>query len=99
MKMRSLMIILYAIASGLTASGIVANLYRLMGRKPENLSARLGYLAVMTIAGPTVLFDNAARYWRARQCSALSFWLAAAIAGYWSFIIGLLVISIAIVLR
>jgi hypothetical protein len=88
--------VLFALAAGLTASGIVANIYRLFGKKPETLSARAGYLAVMAIAGPSVLFDNAARAWRKKSCSAMAFWLAAAIAGYWSFALGLFVLSVAL---
>lgn len=86
---------LFAVAVGLTASGIVANVYRLFGRKPETLSARAGYLAVMVVAGPSVLFDNAARSRRKKDCSVLAFWLASAIAAYWSFVLGLLVMSLA----
>jgi len=85
---------LFAMAAGFTASGIVANVYRLLGRRPESLSARVGYIAVMAVAGPSVLFDNAARSWRKKGCSAMAFWLAAAIAGYWSFAIGLIVIQL-----
>lgn len=94
--LHSFMVALFALTVGLTASGIVANIYRLLGKKPETLSARIGYLAVMSVAGPSVLFDNAARTWRKRDCSAMAFWLAAAIAGYWSFALGLLVMSVAI---
>ena len=89
-------VVLFAVAAGLTASGIVANIYRLFGQKPETLSARIGYLAVMAVAGPSVLFDNAARARRKKDCSVLAFWLAAAIAGYWSFALGLLVLSLAV---
>lgn len=90
--------VLFSIVVGLTASGIVANLYRLFGRRPETLSARAGYVAVMIVAGPSVLFDNAARAWRKKSCSAIAFWLAAAISGYWSLALGLFVLSIAIAL-
>jgi hypothetical protein len=93
---RELYTVLFALASGLTASGIVANLYRLAGQKPESLSGRIGYIAVMVLAGPSVLFDNAARARRKKDCSAIAFWMAAAIAGYWSFVIGLFVLNIAL---
>ncbi|MBU6442941.1 MAG: hypothetical protein KGR48_03435 [Alphaproteobacteria bacterium] len=91
---RYLVVVLFAVLAGFTASGIVANVYRLFGRKPETLTARAGYLALMAVAGPNVLFDNAARSWRKKSCSATAFWLAAAIAGYWSFALGLIVIQI-----
>ena len=87
---------LFCVAVGLTASGIAANIYRLFGHKPEKLSARVGYLAVMVVAGPSVLFENAARSRRKKDCSAIAFWLAAAIAGYWSLALGLFVLSVAI---
>lgn len=50
----------------------------------------------MTVAGPSVLFDNAARAWRGKDCSALAFWIAAAICGYWSFALGLFVLQISL---
>ena len=59
--LHSFMVALFALTVGLTASGIVANIYRLLGKKPETLSSRIGYLAVVSVAGPSVLFDNAAR--------------------------------------
>ena len=94
--MHQLTVVLFSIAAGLTASGIVANLYRLFGHKPETMNARIGYLAVMAVAGPSVLFDNAARAWRKKACSAVAFWLAAAIAGYWSLALGLIILTIAV---
>jgi hypothetical protein len=92
--MKDVLILLFAVASGLSVSGIVANLYRILGRKPETLSARAAYLAVMTVAGPSVLFDRSIRHWRAQGCSPLALVIAMAISGYWSFAIGLLVLSL-----
>ena len=92
---RDVMVFLFATTAGLTASGIVANLYRIFVKtKAETLPARLGYVAVMVAAGPSVLFENAARAWRTKACSLLAFFLAAAISGYWSFAIGLFVIEL-----
>lgn len=48
----------------------------------------------MVIAGPTVLFENATRSFRTKACSAMAYALAVAIACYWSFGVGLLVLSI-----
>ncbi len=92
--LRDFMVLLFAISAGFTASGIVANTYRLLGKKPESLHARAGYIAVMIVAGPSVLFDNAARAWRSKNCSAGAFWLATALSGYWSMVLGLFVIQI-----
>lgn len=52
------------------------------------------YYASLVVAGPIVLFENAARAWRKNACSWVTFWLAAAIAGYWSFALGLLLIEL-----
>jgi len=95
--MHSLLVTLFATVAGFTASGIAANLYRLLARpKPDTTPERVVYVAVMTVAGPSVLFDNAARAWRGRDCSAIAFWLAAAICGYWSFALGLFVLQISL---
>ena len=83
------------VASGVAAaSGIVANIYRLLAPKPESGVKKTAYYIVMVVAGPSVLFDNAARSWRQKGCSAMAFWLAAALSAYWSFIIGLFGLSI-----
>jgi hypothetical protein len=92
--MQGLIVILFAIAIGFTASGITANAYRLFASKPESLGARLVYAGVMVVAGPNVLFENAANSFKTKKCSRIAFWLAAAIAGYWSFVLGLLVLNI-----
>jgi hypothetical protein len=92
--MHGLIIILFAIAIGFTASGITSNCYRLIAKKPESLQARLVYAGVMVVAGPNVLFENAATSFKAKKCSSIAFWLAAAVAGYWSFFLGLLLLNI-----
>jgi hypothetical protein len=92
-----LLIFLYALTGGLALSGIIANIYRLLTpKKSETKSGRAAYYLVMAVAGPTVLLDNAARSWRTRSCSAIAFWLAAALSAYWSFVIGLFAMSIAL---
>jgi hypothetical protein len=89
------MVVLFATTAGFTASAIVANLYRIVVRtKPDSLGARVAYIAVMVAAGPSVLFENAARSWRTKDSSAMAFWLAAAVAGYWSFALGLFVLEL-----
>ena len=92
--MHGLIIVLFAIVIGFTASGITANIYRLIAKKPESLRARIVYAGVMVLAGPNVLFENAANSFKAKKCSSIAFWLAAAVAGYWSFVLGLLVLNI-----
>jgi len=94
--LHDLYVALYCVASGFTASGIAASLYRLSVKKRAETSfARMAYLIVMVVAGPTVLFENAAKAWRSKSCTGLSFCVAASIAAYWSLAIGLLVLQIA----
>jgi uncharacterized membrane protein YiaA len=91
-----LIVALFVTAAGMTASGIVANLYRLLVGPTVPVNTRGLYLAVMVVAGPSVLFDNAARSRRKKECSHIAFWLAAALALYWSLAIGLLVVAVAV---
>lgn len=92
--MHGLIVILFAIAIGFTASGITANAYRLIADKPESLPGRLVYAGVMVVAGPNVLFENAATSFKTKKCSSIAFWLATAVAGYWSFALGLFVLNL-----
>jgi len=88
-QVHNFLVFLFAMTGGFAASGIVANTYRLIASKPQTGGTKAAYYIVMVVAGPSVLFDNAARSWRKKACSALAFWLAAALSAYWSFIIGL----------
>jgi hypothetical protein len=98
--LHDLFVALFSASVGFTASGIIANLYRLIVRKKaETGFARMAYLTVMVVAGPTVLFDNAAKAWRAKSCSGISFCIAASIAAYWSLVIGLLLIDVGLAVR
>jgi hypothetical protein len=93
-RLHEVIIMVFAIAAGFTASGIVANLYRLVADKPQGTVGKTVYIAVMVFAGPSVLVGNAAKSLHAKGCSRFAFWMAAAVAGYWSFAIGLFVLSI-----
>jgi|SRR5579871_1192691 len=97
--LHDLVVVLFALASGFTASGIIANTYRLMASDKGGSLGRAAYVAVMIFAGPNVLFENAAKAWRQKSCTAVAFWLAAAVSGYWSFAIGLLVIQLGLALK
>lgn len=97
--MHDVIVALFALAAGFTASGIVSSLYRLVAKKGRFSSDRILYVVVMIVAGPTVLFENAAKAWREKSCSVVAFWLAAALAGYWSLALGLLVIQVGLALK
>jgi len=94
--LHELFVALFLVVAGLTASGIASNLYRLIVKDPSKSGGRSLYFAVMVVAGPSVLFDNAARALRKKECSQFAFWLAAAVAGYWSLALGLFVVSVAL---
>lgn len=87
-------LLVFAIVTGFTLSGIVASLYRILGVKPSTRIGRAGHVAVMVLAGPSVLFENAARAVRAKKTPAFYFWIAAAICAYWSLALGLLVLRL-----
>ncbi len=93
-----LLVSLFVTAAGMTASGIVANLYRLLVGKTASAGGRVLYLVVMVIAGPNVLLESAARARRKKKCSRAAFWLAAALSGYWSLAIGLFVVGLSLAL-
>ena len=62
------------------------------------LTGKAIYLAVMVVAGPSVLFDNAARSRRKKECSTAALGIASAISLYWSLAIGLFVVELALAL-
>jgi hypothetical protein len=85
--------------TGFTASGISANLYHLLVKEARSSTDRAIFVAVMIVAGPSVMFEKAAKGWREKSCSGVAFWLAAALSGYWSLALGLLVIQVALALK
>jgi uncharacterized protein DUF6949 len=94
---RDLLLVAFATLSGFTLSGILANLYRLIARKPETAAERVSYVAIMVVAGPNVLFENAANSLKAKDCSRFAFWLATSISAYWSFALGMIMIQLYLV--
>jgi hypothetical protein len=84
-----LVIFLFAVAGGITLSGIIANLYRLAAKKPQSRAGTVLHYAVMAFAGPTVLLGNATRSFRKEGCSNLAYLIAVAIASYWAFVLGM----------
>jgi len=93
---RDVMVVLFAVTTGFTTSGIVSNAYQLVVGTRKEGALRTLYYVVMIVAGPSVLFESAAKARRAKSCSRVAFWLAAAVAGYWSFALGLFVLDFAL---
>jgi hypothetical protein len=95
--LRDLAVLLYAITTGFTASGIVSNVYWLvMG--PNETSIPTAYYVALPIAGPNVFLQKIAEARRAQSCSHFAFWVVTALCGYWSLAIGLFILSIALAL-
>lgn len=94
--LRDLTVFLFALTAGLTLSGIIANIYRLFARKPKGSSETILYWVIMAIAGASVLLENATRTYRKKDCSAPAYGFAVALVGYWCFIMGLFVLSVAL---
>lgn len=92
--LRDLLLLLFCFTGGLVLSGITANLYRILASKPEGRIATAIYYVVMTLAGPSVLFENATQSFRKKSCSGMAYGVAVAIAAYWAFALGLLLISL-----
>ena len=92
--MHHLIVALYTIVAGFTASGIVANLYRVIVERTKAKAVMPLHAAIMVVAGPNVLFENAAKGFRAKHCSGVAFSLAALVAGYWSFLLGLFLLEL-----
>jgi hypothetical protein len=94
--MRILQILLFSFAGGLALSGIVANLYRILARKPTGSTAAACHYAIMVVAGPSILFENATRSFRTKACSGASYGFAVAIAAYWALLLGMILVELAL---
>ena len=85
----------FAMTAGFTVSAIVANLYRLFVPKPQGSSDYTVRMVVMIVAGPSVLFEAAMRGLLTKQWGIIGFTLAASAVVYWSLVIGILMLDIA----
>ena len=94
--MQSVQLILFTIAAGLTLSGIVANIYRLLASEPKNGPQSFIYYAIMVLGGPSVLFDNATRSFRKKECSCLGWAVALGLATYWAMILGAILLDVVV---
>lgn len=96
---KDLLVVVFAMAAGFTLSGIAANLYRLCVSSRDKESRYNPHLLVMVLAGPSVMIERAAASLKAQTCSKSAFWLASALAGYWSFVLGLFLLNIAVTMK
>jgi hypothetical protein len=92
--MRNLLLVLFTLAGGLTLSGIVANIYRLLATKPKTARETWIYYTVMVLAGPSVLFDNATRSFRKKECTRMAWMFALGLASYWAMVLGAILLEV-----
>ena len=97
--LRDMTVLMFALAGGLTLSAIIANIYRMAARKPKSRVETVLYYAVMAFAGASVLLENATRSYRKKDCSAPAYGFAVALVGYWCFILGIGILSVAVHLK
>ena len=97
--MHEFIVFLFAIAAGVTSSGLIASIYRLVAREPKSKIGTVLHCAVMVIAGPVILIGNSTKSFRKKECSRTAYVLAIALSGYWSFAMGVLILSIWVACR
>lgn len=93
--MHELWIVCFAVASGFTASGLIANAYRLCGFTALSAPGKVLRAAIMVVAGPSVIFESAMRGRNTREWKPLAFWLTLVGLAYWSLALGLFVLDMA----
>jgi hypothetical protein len=94
--MRNFLLLMFSLAGGLTLSGIVANLYRLLTKKTKDDQQSWAYYGVMILAGPTVLLDNATRSFRKKECTRTAYGFALGLATYWAFMLGAILLDVVV---
>ena len=92
--MHSFTLMLFAFAGGQTLSGIVTNAYRLLARREHGQPAAWLCYSILLFAGPSVLFENATRSFRNKECSGAAYSFALGLAVCWSFLLGLGVVHL-----
>lgn len=94
--MHIIILMLFAVAGGLTLSGITANLYRMLAAKPSTKIATWLHYLIMAFAGPSVLFENSTRSFRKKECGRAAYGFAVGLAVYWAFVLGAVVVRLAL---
>ena len=97
--MHDFIVFLFAVASGMTAAGLLSNSYRLLADEPSTRLGTFVHYAVMVIAGPVVLAGNSTKSFRKKECSRTAYALALALSVYWSFATGVFILSLIVALR
>ena len=97
--MHDFIVFLFAIAAGITSSGLIASIYRLVAHEPKSKIGTVLHCAVMVFAGPVILAGNSTKSLRKKECSKAAYVLAIALSGYWAFAMGVFILSIWVACR
>lgn len=92
--LHDLYVVAFSMATGFTASGIIASLYLMLFPEAKSTFARSAHIGVMVFAGPSVLFGSSFRAMREHKSGRGAFWFMAAVCSYWSLVLGLIVLRI-----
>lgn len=87
-------ILFFAVASGITFSGLVSNIYRLFGWQPKTTAGVVLETAIMVFGGPVVLVGNATQSFKKKNCSKAGYVFAIALCGFWSFATGVFILEV-----
>ena len=96
--MHALVVLVFAVAIGITCSGVVANIYRMCASQPKTTAGVLIETAVMIFGGPVILIGNATQSFKKKNCSRAGYAFAVLLCGFWSFATGLFVLEICLTL-
>ena len=90
--MNTFVFFLIALTAGFTASGIVANLYRIADFTAETTLGHFLRVVILMFSGPSEIFEWAVEARMSGRWTAVGFWLAISGVFYWSLVLGLAVI-------
>jgi hypothetical protein len=91
-------VLFFAVATGVTFSGLVANIYRMFVLQPKTTAGVILETAVMVFGGPVVLVGNATESFKKKNCSKAGYAFAVALCGFWSFATGVFILEICLCL-
>lgn len=99
--MHDLAILLYVVAVGFVAAGILSSFVQLVTGQPlrfgiegRTLLASIGGVCLRVFAGPVILMGNALRAAKVKAHPPGWLWLSGLIASAWSLLLGLFVLDL-----
>jgi len=105
MAMGDALVFTYVVAVGFVAAGVLSSFVRLVSGEPlrfmvehRSFSASVGSVLLRVVAGPEILMRNAWRGMILESRPKAWFGLSAAVAAFWSLLIGCLLIDVMLAL-